>query len=111
MKRAKSREQRAASKEAAGGTSATMERGVRPLVPLGEIDEGVYCQRHVQAQLHGSHAVTMKRLLVGAMQEGARLRDGRLVENNADMLRLLLDRIEDAEGVRLGGGEAGPSEN
>lgn len=71
--------------------------GVRVLavpVPVAEIEPAEYQPRHVDVMLHGTLPEVMKRVRVGLMAQNERLREGRLVENNADVVRWLLEGVE-----------------
>lgn len=62
-------------------------------VPLGEIPAGVYVSKHVEAQLDGPQAATLRRVLAGLDRDGARLANGRRVTSSADAVRWLLENI------------------
>lgn len=62
--------------------------------PLGEMRDGTYLPEHVEARLTDPHQRrTLKRLLIGLQAEHAQLASGRHVDNYADVVRYLLEKL------------------
>jgi hypothetical protein len=69
------------------------------VIPLGlfHVEERTYISEHVEARFNMQHQkLAMRKLLLGLKARGARTRDGRLVETNADCVRWLMDRLAEA---------------
>lgn len=65
-------------------------------VPLADVPDPHYRQRHVNLQLSAAEADAMKRLLAGLDMQGERLANGRRVQTSADAVRWLLEKIHSA---------------
>lgn len=63
------------------------------LLPLGKASPGAYVKRHTDVQLSLAQAQTMKCLLEGLQDKGARLANERRVTTYADCVRYLLEQI------------------
>lgn len=61
--------------------------------PIGALVEGDYKPRHVSIILFGEQQIAMKRLFRGMDETGARLKNGRRVSSNADVVRYLLEQV------------------
>lgn len=62
-------------------------------VPLAEILDDTYLSNHVQVQLTYLQSKALKRAWIGLDECGERLRNGRRVASNADVIRWLLEQV------------------
>lgn len=69
---------------------------VEMTVPLAPIVDGEYAQRHIDLQLEGERAETLKRITDGLIVYGATLANGRKVTSQADAIRWWLDGTREA---------------
>lgn len=65
-------------------------------VPLAPVVIDEYAQRHIDLQLEGARAETLKRITDGLIVHGATLANGRKVTTGADAIRWWLDGIAEA---------------
>lgn len=63
--------------------------------PLGELPEG-YISRHVEAQLSPQQARALRRIYEGCVDQGLRLANGRPVRHSADVIRYLLEQVDES---------------
>ena len=65
-------------------------------VPLGTVTESEYLSNHVESRLKGEHQKRVfRRLFRGLQERGAKTNDGRPVTRAGDVVRWLLDQVED----------------
>jgi hypothetical protein len=67
------------------------------LPPLAELQPKVYIAQHVEVQLDWHQGQTLRRLYDTLDQGGLRLKNGRRIASNADVIRWLLEAIADAK--------------
>ncbi len=81
---------------------------VRPVtlqLPLGALDADAYRGRglqdkHCEARLDRPQADTLRRVFNGLDATGARLRNGKRIASNADVVRWILERVAEGEADR-----------
>lgn len=61
-------------------------------VPLGVVEEGAYCLRHLDVHLSPQHALMLRRLVVGLVKTGARRLD-KEVHTPQEAIRWLMERL------------------
>jgi len=62
-------------------------------VPIAPLEEGAYVGDHVDVHLDHCQRVTMRRMLNGLKDGGARLANERVVQNYGDVVRYILDQV------------------
>lgn len=81
----------------AKGKKAKAEREELPTalieVPLGEVDERGYAARHVDAQLTPEQRGSLRRVLRGLVDKGAKMKSGKPVWTSADAIRWMLEQV------------------
>jgi hypothetical protein len=64
-------------------------------VPLGTVTDSEYLSNHVESRLKGDHQKRVfRRLFRGLQEQGAKTNDGRPVTRAGDVVRWLLDQVE-----------------
>lgn len=67
------------------------------LPPLVDVREDGYVSPHVEARLDPDQAQTLRRLFDTLDEGGQRLKNGRRIASNADVVRWLLEAVADAK--------------
>jgi len=78
-------------------TGATRQNMTRLELPLEDLVEGQYAQRHVEVMLSMNQAKAFKRLWMGLQRQGARLNNKRFVNTPPDVIRWLCEQIPTGE--------------
>lgn len=72
------------------------------LPPLALLRDEGYVSPHIEARLDPEQAQTLRRLFEALDEEGQRLKNGRRVVSNADVVRWLLEAIADVDPLPRG---------
>lgn len=67
-------------------------------LPLREMPDGGYAQRHIDVQLKHHQAIALRQLIRGLDATGARLANDRRVITGADAIRWLLEAVAGENG-------------
>jgi hypothetical protein len=67
-------------------------------LPIEKMPDGAYSPTNVQSQLNREQGKIFRRLFLGLYEGAYRMKDGKYVQRDCDVLRYILDKIaEDSE--------------
>lgn len=66
---------------------------------LAEVDDNAYRSQHVDVALSALQGDALKRVQWALQSDGIRLKSGRFVQNSADAVRYILERIGEEAGL------------